>query len=109
MKLNQEERSDVEKFSFDIFIQYILPSRNWPMLKWWRDKAAEEELYKKAFSNAVHSYAQNISITDFFNYIKELKTASLIEESGLMFKAAFSWMPDLLIQPIIHFLHGTTF
>jgi hypothetical protein len=79
------------------------------MLKWWRDKAVEEDLYKKAFSSAIQQYVQNISITGFFNYIKDLKTASLVEESGLMFKATFSWMPDLLIQPIIHFLHSSTF
>jgi hypothetical protein len=109
MKLNQEERADVEKFFFDIFTQYILPIRNWAMLKWWRDKAVEEELYKKAFSSAVQHYVQNISITVFFIYIKELKTASLLEESGLMFKATFNWMPDPLIQPIIHFLHSSSF
>jgi hypothetical protein len=109
IELNQGEKADVEKFSFHIFTQYILPRRDWPMLKWWRDKSVEEDLYKRAFSSAVQKYVPTISIADFFNYIEGLKKASLVVESAFMFKVAFSWMPDHLIQPIIQFIHGPTF
>jgi hypothetical protein len=112
-QLNQGERADVEKFSVEVFTQYILPNRNLTLLKWWRDKAVEKQLYKQAFYSAAQQYVRDISITGFCNYIKDLKTASLVEESGWMFKAMFSCMPipipDLLIQPIIDLIQKSTF
>jgi hypothetical protein len=108
-QLNNRERPDVEQFSVEVFTQYILANKNLIRLKWWRDKSVEKELYKEAFSRAAQKYVQNISITDFFNYLKDLKKFSLVEESDLMLKATFSWMPDLLIQPIIDFIHNSTF
>ncbi len=117
LQLNQRERADVEKFSVEFFTQYILPNQNLTMLKWWRDKAVEQPLYKQAFYSAAQQYVRDISITDSSNYIKELKTSSLVEESGLMFKAMFRQclaacpipIPDLLIQPIIDLIQKSTF
>ncbi|MDJ1180446.1 hypothetical protein PJF56_16405 [Roseofilum sp. BLCC_M91] len=109
LQLNDSERPDVEKFSVDVFNQYILPNCALILLKWWRDKAVEKQLYKVAFFTATQTYVQNLSITDFFNYLKVLKTHSLVEEAGWMFKATFSWIPDLLIQPIIAFIVDSTF
>jgi len=109
MQLNNREKPDVEKFSIEVFTQYILPNKNMTLLNWWRDKVLEKSLYKEAFLKAAQQYVQHISITDFLKYLKDLKTYPLVEESGLMFKATFSWMPDFLIQPIIHFIHNSTF
>jgi hypothetical protein len=107
--LNNLERPDVAKFSAEVFAQYILPNRNMILLKWWQGKAVEKQLYKDAFSSAAQEYVKNISTTDFLNYLKDLKKYLLVEESGLMFKGAFSWIPDLLIQRIIDFISSSTF
>lgn len=111
LHLNPRERADVEKFSVDVFTQYILPNKNLTLLKWWRDKAVEKQLYKEAFYSAAREYGHNVSIPDLYNYLKDLKKYSLVEESGLILKGVLSWMliPDFLIQPIIDFICSSTF
>ena len=111
LQLNQRERPDVEKFSFEVFTQYILPNTNLTLLKWWRDKAVEKQLYKEAFYIAAREYGHNISILDLYNYLKDLKKSSLVEESGLILKGVLSWMPipESLIQPFIDSICSSTF
>jgi len=97
LQLNNEEReeiSDLEKFSVEAFTQYILPNKNMTLLKWWRDKAVEKELYKEAFSSAAQKYVQKISITDFLNYLEDLKKSLLVEESSWMSKPTFSLLAE---------------
>lgn len=110
-QLNNQERPDVDKFSVEVFTQYILPNKNLTLLKWWRDKAVEKQLYKEAFYSAAREYGHNVSIPDLYNYLKDLKKYSLVEESGLILKGVLSWMPipDFLIQPIIDFICSSTF
>ncbi|MDB9516055.1 hypothetical protein PN466_03650 [Roseofilum reptotaenium CS-1145] len=96
LELNDPERVDLEKFSVDVFTQYILPSRNLEWLKWWRDKSLEKQVYQKAFESVAQKYMQNLSMKDFGNYIKELKTYSLVEEARWMCKLIPREIQELL-------------